>query len=162
MRTGLMNILGSLTRRWLSIVMLWCLASVPEPAWAALGGDMESVDADQVAMNASEQITASTETFTVYELRISAGTVVKEYLSLAGNVFAVTWQGPQLPNLRQILGNYFTQYTEAAQDQHGGHGHLVIRQPDLVVESSGRMRAFFGRAYLPKALPQDVAVTDIQ
>ena len=133
-----------------------------EPAWAALGGDMESVDSDQGAMNATEQIAASTENYTVYELQTEAGTVVREYLSLDGSVFAVSWQGPLLPNLRQLLGGYFTRYTEAAQKQSGGHGHLVVRLPDLVVESSGHMRAFFGRAYLPKAMPQGMTVADIK
>ena len=80
---------------------------------------MESVDADQAAMNASEQISASTEAYTVYELKTATGTVVREYLSLAGSVFAVTWNGPTLPNVRQILGGYFSEYTEAAQKQHG-------------------------------------------
>lgn len=162
MHTCFRNILSSLTRPRLIIAMLLCASSVPGSAWAALGGDIESVDADQAAMNAAEQITASTDSYTVYELRTSTDTVVREYLSLAGTVFAVAWQGPLLPNLRLILGGYFTQYTEAAQSQHAGHGHLAIRRPDLIVESSGHMRAFFGRAYLPQALPRDVAVTDIR
>jgi len=162
MHTGLRNTLVLLARPWLVIAMLFCMTSVPVVAWAALGGDMESVDADQTAMNATEQIATSSESYTVYELRTPAGTVVREFLSLDGSVFAVTWKGPLLPDLRQILGGYFKQYTEAAHNQHGGHGHLVIRRSDLVVESSGHMRAFSGRAYLPQAMPQDIAVSDIR
>ena len=143
-------------------LMALALCAFPLSASAALGGDMESVDADQAAMNATEQIAASSESYTVYELRTPAGTVVREFLSLDGRVFAVAWKGPLLPDLRQILGGYFKQYTEAAHNQHGGHGHLVIRRSDLVVESSGHMRAFSGRAYLPQAMPQDIAVTEIQ
>jgi hypothetical protein len=161
MHAGLRNNPGALARACLIGLMLVC-ASLPGSAAAALGGDMESVDADQAAMNATSEITASTEFYTVYELRTETGAVVREYLSLAGSVFAVAWQGPLLPNLRLLLGDYFAQYTEAAQNQHGDHGRLVVRQADLVVESSGHMRAFIGRAYLPRALPQDVAVTDIQ
>jgi hypothetical protein len=162
MHTGLRKALGSLTRPCLIMGIFCCAASFPASAWASLGGDMESVDEDQAAMNASEQITASTESYTVYELRTATGTVVREYVSLADKVFAVAWRGPLLPNMRQLLGGYFTQYVEAAQKQAGGHGHLVVRRPDLVVESNGRTRAFFGRAYLPGAIPQDVAVTDIK
>jgi hypothetical protein len=146
--------------RCLPFVLLAAMA--PLGAYASLGGDMESVDADQADMNASERISAASENYTVYELQTPTGTIVREYLSLVGSVFAITWQGPSLPNLRQLMGTYFTQYTEAANTQHGGHGHLEVRLPDLVVESSGRARAFFGRAYLPKGLPQGVAVTDIQ
>jgi hypothetical protein len=162
MQTGLRNILALVARPWLVIMLLFAMASVPGLAWAALGGDMESVDGDQAAMNATEQIATSSDSYTVYELRTPAGTVVREYLSLDGSVFAVTWKGPLLPDLRQIFGDYFKQYAEAAHNQHGDHGHLVIRRSDLVVESSGRMRAFSGRAYLPQAMPQAVAVSDIK
>jgi len=162
MQTGLRNTLVLLVRTWLVITLLFSMASVPESASAALGGDMESVDADQTALNAAEQIATSSDSYTVYELRTPAGTVVREFLSLDGRVFAVAWKGPLLPDLRQILGEYFKQYAEAAHNQHGDHGHLVIRRSDLVVESSGRMRAFSGRAYLPRAMPQDLAVSDIQ
>lgn len=162
MQSGGRKIQGSSVRARLIGVLVLGLVVACEPAWAALGGDMESVDTDQGALNASEQISATTESYTVYELQTTAGVVVREYLSLDGSVFAVSWHGPLLPNLRQILGGYFAQYTEAAQRQSGGHGHLAIRLPDLVVESSGHMRAFFGRAYLPKALPQGVTAADIK
>ena len=155
--TGVGNTLVSLCRTCLLMALL-----LPGHAWAALGGDMESVDADQAAMNASERIMASSESYTVYELRTSTGMSVKEYLSLDGKVFAVGWKGPLLPDLRQILGDYFKRYAESSPNQQGGHGHLSIHRPDLVVESNGRMRAFFGRAYLPQAMPPDVAVSDIQ
>jgi len=134
---------------------------MPWPAFAALGGDAASLQADQAEMNAGQTITAA-DAYQVYELQTATGTTIREYLSTAGTVFAVAWEGPTLPNLRQLLGDYFAQYTEAAQSWRGGHGHLVIRQDDLVVESSGRMRAFFGRAYLPQSLPPGVAISDIR
>ena len=157
MHTGLGHTLGSLSWTCMIIVIL-----LPGYACAALGGDMASVDADQAAMNASERITASSESYTVYELRVSTGTSVREYLSLDGKVFAVGWKGPLLPDLRLILGDYFKLYAESSPDQQGGHGHRRINRPDLVVESNGRMRAFFGHAYLPQAMPPDVAVSDIR
>ena len=162
MRSGLRNVLSSLQRLSFMITVLCALELVSGSAHASLGGDMESVDADQSALNSTEQITASTDTYTVYTLKTSSGMMIREYLSLDGKVFAVAWQGPTLPNLRLILGDFYTQYTDAAREKHGDHSHLVIRRPDLVVESSGRMRAFFGRAYLPKAMPSDVAITDIK
>jgi len=134
---------------------------MPWPAFAALGGDAASLQADQAKMNAGQTITAAAA-YQVYELQTTTGMVVREYLSTAGVVFAVAWRGPMLPNLRQLLGGYFAQYAVAAQAQHGSHGHLVIRRDDLVVESSGRMRAFFGRAYLPQSVPQGVAVSEIR
>ena len=146
---------------WSAVALLTALAA-PFPALAALGGDTASVEADQQEMNASQQITVNNAAYTVYELQTEAGTTVREYVSSAGTVFAVAWQGPLLPDFKQILGAYFAPYTAAAARQRGSHGHLLIQQADLVVESSGHVRAFFGKAYLPQMLPQGMAVSEIQ
>jgi hypothetical protein len=143
------------------LALIAMLLALPWPVYAALGGYVGSIQADQANMNASQQITDNTS-YLVYELQASTGMVVREYVSAAGTVFAITWQGPMLPDLRQLMGAYFAQYTQAAQEQHGGHGHLVIHGDDLIVESSGHMRMFFGRAYLPQRLPPGLTVSDIQ
>lgn len=142
------------------LVVLAALAG-PATAFATLGGDVASIQADQSAMNASLQITAE-KGYAIHGLRTQAGLAVREYLSEAGQVFAVAWRGPTLPDLRQLLGNYYAAFTAAAQAQRSGHGHLVIHRDDLVVESSGHMRAFFGRAYLPQQLPPGVKLSEIQ
>jgi hypothetical protein len=77
-------------------------------------------------------------------------------------VFAVAWDGPVNPDLRQVLGSYYDQFASAAAAQHGNHRHLAISQPGLVVQNSGRMRAFSGRAWVPAMLPQNFAVDQIQ
>ena len=131
------------------------------PALAALGGDATSVEADLARMKGALRISASAG-FTVHEITSSNGTVVREYLSPDGKVFAVSWRGPGIPDLRQMLGDYYGQYAQAASAPHlGGHRHLAIEQPGLVVQSSGRMRAFYGRAWAPDLLPQSFSVSDI-
>jgi len=136
-------------------------ATVAAPALAALGGDATSVEADRARMKGALRI-ASSAGFTVHEITTADGTVVREYLSPADKVFAVSWRGPVNPDLRQMLGNYYAQYEQAASAPHvGGHRHLAIEQPGLVVQSSGRMRAFFGRAWAPDLLPQNFSVSDI-
>ena len=50
----------------------------------------------------------SSDTYTVHEMRASTGTTVREYVSASGKVFGVAWEGPTLPDLRQVLGVYFT------------------------------------------------------
>jgi hypothetical protein len=137
------------------------LCLLPAAAPAALGGDAASVEADQAAMNASEQISAGNG-YQVHELQNGAGMKVREYLSDGGRVFAVAWEGPMLPDLKRLLGSYFARYTAAARTHRGGHVHRGVHQDDLVVESSGHMRAFFGRAYLPKALPAGVTASAIR
>ena len=143
------------------VMLLSALFLMARTASAALGGDAASLQADQAALNATQHITAAAD-YQVYELQTASGTVVREYLSTTGVVFAIAWQGPALPNQRLLLGDYFTRYTDAARNWSGGHGHLLIREDDLVVESSGHMRAFFGRAYLPQQIPPGAAVSDIQ
>ena len=146
------------SKRRLVIVTLAMLA-LPFPAAAGLGGDAASVQADQTSLNATVR-TVPAKQFTQYELQLPSGTVVREYASSAGAVFAVTWGGPSLPDLRQLLGSYFQQYVDAMQG--GGAGARVVRQPGLVVYSGGHMRAFRGRAYVPQLLPQGVAAEELQ
>jgi hypothetical protein len=100
--------------------------------------------------------------FTMHELRAASGTTVREYVSPAGVVFGVAWQGPSLPDLRQLLGVYFDQYVDAAAARRTRRAPVRVELPGLVVQSSGHMRAFVGKAYLPQGLPQGVAAEEIQ
>ena len=57
-------------------------------------------------------------------------------------VFAVSWQGPDLPDLQQILGRYFDTYVNALNSRDGVSGPGTVALPGLVVQSAGHMRAF--------------------
>jgi hypothetical protein len=77
-------------------------------------------------------------------------------------VFAVAWNGPTQPNLRQALGKYFDALASAPKPKFVDHRHLQIQQGDLVVQGSGHMRAgFSGRAYLASAVPSGVNLGDL-
>jgi len=66
----------------------------------------------------------------VHEITTSYGTVVREYVSPGDKVFAVSWRGPVIPELRQMLGNYYAQYEQAASAPRvRDHRHLAIGQP---------------------------------
>jgi hypothetical protein len=132
-------------------------------AGATLGEPETSVEADGVQIQGSGAIKiASHANFRMHEIQTSSGTVVREFAGLDGTVFAVAWAGPTLPNLRQTLGRYFDGYVKGAKANRLGHHHLSIQQSDLVIESSGHMRAFSGRAYLPSALPAGVSVGELR
>jgi Protein of unknown function (DUF2844) len=131
---------------------------------ASLGGDVTSVQADRAKMQGSLR-TTSADSYNLHEIQASTGVTVREYVSPAGKVFAVTWKGPFHPDLRQVLGAYFDQYEQAAQAQiaaRRGRGPLLIQQPGLVVQISGHMKAFVGKAYVPGMMPAGVHVEDIQ
>jgi len=135
------------------------------PAFAELGGDVSSVQADQASMQASLRTTPA-QAYTVHEIQAPTGIVVREYVSpTSGKVFGVAWQGPWPPDMRQILGNYFGRYQQAAQAQantHAGRRPLVIKQPGLVVHAGGHMRSFAGQAYIPDMLPQGISAEAIR
>jgi hypothetical protein len=153
-----------MTRMKLTGALLSSIAltvTVATPALAALGGDSTTVQSDVARMKGALRITSSAGVM-VHEITTSYGTVVREYITPGDKVFAISWRGPVNPDLRQMLGDYYTQYEQAASLPHpGGHRHLAIEQPGLVVQVSGRMRAFQGRAWVPSLVPQNFSVTDI-
>jgi len=140
---------------------LLAAALVPHPARAALGEPESTVTADVQQLKASVKSMQRTN-YRVHEIQLPSGTVLREYAAAGGNVFAVAWDGPSIPNLRQALGRYFDVYVAAAKVKHAGHHHLQIRQNDFVMQSSGHMRAFTGRAYLPQALPAGASVDELR
>jgi Protein of unknown function (DUF2844) len=144
-----------------TLAALGILIFVAAPrAEAALGATEASVKVDQTWMEATRRV-MPTERLTVHELK-TAGTTVREFVSPAGMVFGVAWQGAALPDLRQLLGVYFDPYLAAAASRHTRRAPVLIELPGLVVHSSGHMRAFEGKAYLPQSLPPGVSAEDVQ
>jgi Protein of unknown function (DUF2844) len=137
---------------------------LPFPVSASLGGDATSVHADRVKMEGTLR-TSSGDSYTLHEIQTPTGVVAKEYVSPAGKVFAVTWTGPFHPDLRQLLGAYYDEYTQAVQAQRAqrrGRGPISIEHPGLVIEVSGHLRSFVGRAYVPQQLPASMRAEDIR
>jgi len=134
------------------------------PARAALGGDAASVDTDVAKMKGQKRATA-TGGYTVSEITLPSGTVLREYVSPGGKVFAVTWNGMTPPDLQQTLGTYYETVkaaASAARHAGAGHNHLTIRQDDLVVISGGHMRSLRGKAYVPSLLPPNFQLDEIK
>jgi hypothetical protein len=80
----------------LNVISLSCTALVlmgAGPALAALGGALDSVQADQVHIKGALRVTPSSG-FTVHEISTAFGTSVREYSGPGGTVFAVAWDGP--------------------------------------------------------------------
>jgi Protein of unknown function (DUF2844) len=137
------------------------LAGSVLPAFAALGGDVASVEDDAAKMKGQARATPANG-YTISEITQPSGTVVREYVSSEGKVFAVTWSGMAAPDLQQTLGTYFEQYKAASAAPHSGHNHLAIRQSDLVVTTGGHMRAWKGQAYVPSLLPPNFSLDEIK
>jgi Protein of unknown function (DUF2844) len=143
-------------------ILVLALLGLACPAWAALGGNAASVQLDSVHLQGTVSRT-STARYKVEEIKTSAGQTVREFISAGGSVFGVAWEGPTTPDLRRLLGTYFEEFRQSSeQRQHQPRGPLLIETPNLVVQQSGHLRAFRGRAYLPAALPSGVQPSEIQ
>ena len=147
------------------------LAASAIPAMAALGQAPTPSTPSTLATTpgtSSKKLTTasavSSSLYSIHEGTLDNGTAVREFATPEGVVFAVTWRGPVLPDLSELLGNYFATFKfEVAQSRGAGRrGAAVnIQRDELVVQSNGRMRHFFGYAYAPALVPASVNVHDV-
>jgi hypothetical protein len=131
-----------------------CLGSAAD-AHATLGGDVASVAANHQRLGGARQVQklASGER---HELQLPSGIVVHEYVAPGGAVYAITWRGPRMPDLRELLGPYFAQLARRDARQRSGHHRLTVTGSDLEIRASGHRRTFAGRAWVPSLVPAGV------
>ena len=142
----------------LGLSLIWV-----QPVRAALGSDAASVLTDGAELQGAVNSVPGQQ-YDIDEINAASGVRVREFLNRNGIVFAVTWSGPVVPDLRMLLGSSFDSYTKAvaALKQPGLHRSLRIATPELVVESGGHMRAYSGRAYLPPLIPAGASTADLR
>lgn len=142
---------------------LVCLLVLPFLSWASLGGDESSIQSDHEKMKGVVKGQMSTSNYTVHEFQLESGTTVKEFINNAGQVFAIRWNGPSIPNLQQLYGNYHKELNKGNKSANRGHhSHQAVNASDVVIQTSGHMRAFYGVAYLPTQLPAGVSIDELQ
>ncbi|MCF2132753.1 MULTISPECIES: DUF2844 domain-containing protein [Burkholderiaceae] len=143
-----------------------CAALGSAPSYASNAASSQATLRAAVAASPSTASGASATTtpYTVQQTMLPTGTVVREYIA-DGTVIGIAWSGPQMPEMRTLLGTYFPQYVSDIQMQRrdqGGHGPVWMRSGDLVVHSGGHMGDFSGQAFLPRALPAGMTEADIR
>lgn len=131
------------------------------PARATLGEPLSSVETDRLELRASA-VHANHAAYTVHELTLADKGVVREYVSPAGQVFAVTWHSPLMPNLRQLLGAHYEALSQTQERQRRGMRHMEMQTDEVALVNHGRVRDFNGAAYLIHGLPSGVSVNDIK
>ena len=132
-------------------------------AEAALGEAASSIESDGRALTAARRGVAAHPRFTVETLQSDSATV-REYVSPAGVVFAVAWDGLAQPDLTPLLGAHAGEYRAALEGTpriRGRRSQRVVAE-NVVVETWGHMRHLQGRAYLPALLPGGVTIDDIK
>ena len=141
------------------------LIALPSTAFAALGGSVTTIDADRVHVEGALMRIVRNDAYALHEIRSASGTMIREYVNASGTVFAVAWEGPWLPDLRQVLGDHFDHYQAAMRSRQRartGRGAIAIDDAGLVVQMSGHPRAFTGRAYLSARLPAGIQLESIR
>ena len=148
---------------WLKILLAAMVLSAAgsTAVWAALGEGADSIVADQQEMGGTIK-TIPKPDYTINEITTRSGTLVREYLSSDGRVFAVSWRGPSAPNLANLLGSYFQQIQAAAAQKPESSGPRTVTAGDVVFHSGGHMRSFWGRAVVPSLVPAGVNEAELK
>ena len=156
-----MKWLCNASKRW--PLLLFCVLAVMSfPARAVLGDGAASVLNDQARMKGSLR-SVDAKAYVMHEITADTGTLVREYVSPGGVVFAVAWEGQFPPDFQQLLGPYYQQARRAtAQQERHGRAPIFVDTPSLVVQQSGHPRSFHGQAYIPQLIPQGVKASDIR
>jgi Protein of unknown function (DUF2844) len=144
-----------------ALILLSALMTAALPGWAALGGSVDTVATDQVKFQAKRAITRMTQ-YNIHLISRDDGTAIKEYVTADGKVFGVSWSGPTIPDLTQLLGTYNAEFQTTIRARPGRRKSGVVHNTDLIVESTGHMRAFYGRAYVNSMLPSGVPAESVK
>lgn len=116
---------------------------------AVLGGPPEQFSTADTTV-----VSKVTSTYSVRETTLAVGTKVREYVADNGLVFAVTWSGPFLPELKPLLRKYFAKMgAESAKPPQARRSHVAVNHAAVVINVGGHMRSFEGEAWLPAVLP---------
>ncbi|HUI83298.1 MAG TPA: DUF2844 domain-containing protein [Candidatus Binatia bacterium] len=159
-----MKLLGT-TTGWLSTAALAVLLCVP--AWAVLGDNAASVLTDQARMKGTLR-SVDNRTYVLHEITMASGDKVREFVSPAGVVFGVAWEGQFPPDFQQLLGPWYQQAQQAAaqnaspEQTRRRRGPVAIETPGLMFYAGGHPRSFRGQAWIPQLVPQGVNVGDIR
>lgn len=139
-------------------------ALAPVCAHAELGGTASGVQADGARMGIRTASVAMGG-YSRHEITRTNGGVVREFTNAKGQVFAITWSGPGKPDLRTLLGRYFTTLQASGgtigRTMHSLRRPAQVNQPDLQIQTGGHMGWFHGVAFIPSLAPNGYATSNL-
>lgn len=143
-------------RRAVLAAAAWLAAA---PAWAVLGGDIASIQADAMRLQGVRRQSAALD-HTVHEIVQPDGSRLRQYANAQGRVFMVAWTQQGKPRMAELLGAFEPDYRAAAVQtlaQPGLRRQVQLQIGDLVVQSSMHLNRHTGRAWLPSQMPASLA-----
>jgi Protein of unknown function (DUF2844) len=129
---------------------------------AGLGEGVDSLQRDHAALRGAAMSVTPMAAFDLHEMTTAEGTRVREYVSHAGTVFAVTWAGRTPPDLSVVLAQHYQEFMKAAAAHRGNHKVFAMTTDTLVMSVMKLPRGFQGQAHVPSLLPAGVNASDIR
>jgi hypothetical protein len=136
--------------KFLTIIFFYLFSNV---VLAAIG--LDSIH----RLHDSGKVAASVKTtnnygngYVLQEYTEISGSQIREYRNLLGQVFAVAWSGPVLPDLKKLISEKYFDDSILVGPQLSNRV-ISTKKGSLVVKSQGRMRFFKGYAYDLNILP---------
>ncbi len=131
-------------------------------AEAGLGEGVTAIARDHAALRGGALQVTPMQAYDRHELTTASGTRVREYASRSGTVFAMSFEGPTVPDLKVMLGTHYEEYVTAVRARAGNHRVLTIDSPGLVMQVVKLPRGMVGRAHVPALLPAGVDARDLR
>jgi hypothetical protein len=131
-------------------------------AHAGLGHPVSTLQADQVRLGARAATVTHAAAFDRHAFETQNGVRVRAFAGRDGQVFAVTFEGPAMPDLNVLLGNRFAEYAAAARPSPSTHKVYTYASGTLEMNIVKLPRGFTGSAWVPGAVPSGVNVATLQ
>jgi hypothetical protein len=131
-------------------------------ARAGLGDPAASVLRDHAALRGTALKHTPAAAFDVHEITTEHGIEVREYVNRQGTVFATTWSGPALPDLKIVLGTRYPLYAAGVQALPASHKVFSMSTEGIVLRVVKLPRGFAGSAHVPALLPPGMSVEDLR
>jgi len=130
--------------------------------YAQLGG-ASLLGNDRLTRLNNQSITSNNgQSYLINSYQTPEKTIIREYINTSNRVFAVALNFSGPAPLQLILGNYFDRYVAATSMPLTGRAPLRLQDADLVIQTGGQMRSYFGYAYLPLQRPAGFTVEALQ
>lgn len=150
-------------KKFFAIILICC----PFFAHATLGESDISIQKDNsVLSSVSSLVIKKSVTQSSLNLNYSVSYIqgvgnikIKEFSS-NGKVFAVTWSGPRNPDLKQLLGSYFSELKSSAPALVSLRSRTV-NVGDLFINTYGITGDFNGVAYISSLMPSGLTINDL-
>lgn len=131
-------------------------------AQAGLSERAESVAHDHAMLRGAALRVTPMANYQVHEITSDHGDRVREYVSPAGQVFATTWTGRAMPDLKVVLAGHYADYMANAQARRGNHHVFSMVTDRMVMRIVKLPRGVAGSARAPALMPPGVNVEEIR